>query len=75
MPQSIKIPIMKPKSPIRLTRNALFAASAAWGRSYQWPMSRKLLTPTSSQKMKIITKLSASTMPSIENMNSDRPAK
>ena len=33
------------------------------------------LTPTSSQKMNIITKLFASTMPSIENMKSESAAK
>ena len=63
---------MKPKSPMRLEMNALFAAAAAASRVNQWPMSRYELTPTSSQKMNIIAKLFASTMPSIENMKSDR---
>ena len=34
-------------------------------------MSRYELTPTSSQKMKSIARLSARTMPSIENMKND----
>ena len=31
---------MKPKSPIRVTMNAFFAAAAAAGRWYQNPISR-----------------------------------
>ncbi len=38
-------------------------------------MSRYDETPTNSQKMNIITKLSARTMPSMENMKSDSPPK
>ena len=66
---------MNPKSPIRFVRNAFFAASAALAFVYQCPISRYELTPTSSQKMNIIGKLSAYTIPVIENMNSDNPAK
>jgi hypothetical protein len=36
------MPIMKPKSPMRLARKALFAAFAAESRVNQWPMSRLL---------------------------------
>ena len=38
--QMAKIPMAKPTSPIRLTMNAFFAASAAERRRYQKPMSR-----------------------------------
>ncbi len=63
---------MKPKSPTRLVRKAFFAASAAEFFSYQWPMRRKELSPTSSQKMKVMMKFEARTMPVIENMKEGR---
>ena len=69
---TMRMPSIKPKSPMRFVRNALLAAAAAVSRVCQWPMSRYELTPTSSQKMNIIAKLFARTMPSIENMNSER---
>ncbi len=46
---SMNAPSMKPKSPMRLTMNAFFPASAAAGRSYQNPMSRYEQSPTPSQ--------------------------
>ena len=66
---------MNPKSPMRLVMKAFLAASAAESRSNQCRSADSELTPTSSQKMNIITKLFASTMPSIENMKSESPAK
>src|SRR6266513_2469597 len=73
--QTIRMPSMKPKSPMRLVMNAFLAASAADGRLNQWPIRRYELTPTNSQKMNIITKLFASTIPSIANIKRDRDAK
>src|SRR3954471_1589295 len=73
--QIIRIPSMNPKSPRRFVMNALFAAFAAALRSYQWPISRYEQTPTSSQKMNIITKLFARTMPIIANMKRESDAK
>ena len=37
---SIRIPSMKPKSPMRFIMNALFAALPAASRVNQWPMSK-----------------------------------
>ena len=73
--QTIRMPSMNPKSPMRFVMNAFFAASAAASRSNQWPMSKYEATPTNSQKMNIITKLLASTMPSIANMKKESEAK
>jgi len=39
-PQRIRIPAMKPKSPIRFVRKAFFEASAAEFFVNQWPMRR-----------------------------------
>ena len=44
-----KMPRAKPKSPTRLTRNALMAAALAAGLSYQKPISRYDARPTPSQ--------------------------
>jgi hypothetical protein len=38
--QTIRMPSMKPKSPIRFVINALLAAAAALSRVNQWPMSK-----------------------------------
>ena len=73
--QTSRIPRRKPKSPTRLVSSAFFAASAAAGRSNQKPISRYDDRPTSSQNRNIWTKFVASTMPSIEKVNSERPAK
>jgi hypothetical protein len=72
---TMRMPSMKPKSPMRLAMKALLAAAAAASRVNQWPMSRYELTPTSSQKMNIITKLFERTTPSIENMKKESDAK
>ena len=40
MTKVAKMPRAKPKSPMRLTTNALIAAALALGRSYQKPISR-----------------------------------
>ncbi len=61
----------RPRSPSRVTMNAFLAAAAADGRRNQNPMSRYDDTPTSSQKAKSITRLSASTSPSMAAVNSD----
>ena len=47
--KTAKIPSENPKSPIRLTINALIAAALAEGRSYQKPISRYDISPTPSQ--------------------------
>ena len=59
-----------PKSPIRLTRNALVAAALALSRSYQYPMSRYEHSPTISQKMKSWSRLSEMTSMIMLNTNS-----
>ena len=71
--QTMRMPSMKPKSPMRLVMNALFAAVGR-GIAREPVADEQIaeLTPTSSQKMNIIAKLFASTMPSIENMKSER---
>ena len=56
-----KIPSAKPKSPMRLTRNALIAAAFAEGRLYQKPIKRYDASPTPSQPKKSWTRLSAVT--------------
>ena len=66
---SVSMPRMKPKSPIRFTTNAFMPARAAETRSYQKPMSRYEHRPTPSQPTNISRKLSASTSVNIENMN------
>ena len=66
---SSSMPRRNPKSPIRLTMNAFFPASAAAGRSYQNPISRYEQSPTPSQPTNISRKLFASTSVSIANMN------
>ncbi len=54
---------------------AFFEALAADCFSCQWLISSQELKPTSSQKMKIMKRLSARTMPIIENMKMERPPK
>ena len=54
---------------------AFFDAAAAAGRSCQWLIRSQELKPTSSQKMNIMNRLSARTMPIIENMKIDSPPK
>ena len=63
---------MKPKSPIRVVINAFLPASAADFFSNQNPINRYEVNPTSSQKMKIMKKLLASTSPSMEKQNNER---
>ena len=65
-------PTSIPTSPIRLTMNALLAASQLTFSSYQKPIKRYEQTPTSSQKMKIMNTLDEATSPSIEKQNSER---
>ena len=66
---SSSTPRMKPKSPMRLTMNAFFPASAADGRSYQNPIKRYEQRPTPSQPTNMSRKLFASTSTSIANVN------
>src|SRR5262249_47031370 len=68
---SMTMPATNPRSPSLVIQNALTAARAADGRSYQKPISRYEHSPTSSQKRNIWMKLGASTNPSIENANSE----
>src|SRR5436190_14928309 len=49
--QTIKMPSMNPKSPMRVVINAFFSASAAASRSNQWPIKTQEVKPTSSQKV------------------------
>ena len=69
--QSMTMPATNPRSPSLVIQNALSAARAAEGRSYQNPMSRYEQSPTSSQKTNICTKDGARTSPSIEKANSE----
>src|SRR5206468_363402 len=66
-----KMPSEKPKSPIRLTTNALSAAAFADGLWYQKPISKYDASPTPSQPKNICTRLSAVTSISIAKLNSD----
>ena len=70
--QSRPSPTSIPTSPIRLTMNALLAASQLIFSSYQKPISRYEQTPTSSQKMKIMKTFDEATSPSIEKQKSER---
>ena len=70
--KSINIPARKPRSPIRLVINAFLPASAAESFSYQKPISKYELKPTSSQNTYIKSMLFASTMPSIEKVKMPR---
>ncbi len=65
------IPSTKPKSPIRLTMNALRAAKVAVGRVYQKPISRYDTTPTASQPKNSCMKLFAITSISMAKVNSE----
>ena len=58
-----------------MVKKALLAASGGLSFSNQNPISKKELRPTSSQKIYIITKESASTIPFIENVNIPKKAK
>ena len=62
---------MKPKSPMRLTMNALRPAKVAVGRVYQKPISRYDTTPTPSQPKNSCMKLFDITSISIEKVNSE----
>src|SRR5438309_78260 len=64
-----KMPRAKPKSPTRLTMNALIAASLADLRSYQKPISRYDIRPTPSQPKNSCTKLSAVASISMKKVN------
>ena len=65
------MPSTKPKSPMRLTMNALKFAKIADGRVYQKPMSRYDTMPTASQPKNSCMKLFAITSISIEKVNSE----
>src|SRR4029077_1455721 len=67
--KTANIPKEKPKSPTRLTRNALIAAALAEGRSYQKPTSRYDIKPTPSQPKNSCTKLSDVTKASMKKVN------
>ena len=69
MANTAKMPSAKPKSPIRLTRNALIAAALALSRLYQKPISRYEHRPTPSQPKNIWAKFSAVTSISMEKVN------
>ena len=62
-------------SPTLLVKNALFAASGGLSFSNQKPIKRKELKPTNSQKIYIIIRESANTIPFIENIKIPRNAK
>src|SRR5204862_1723006 len=64
-----KMPSEKPKSPTRLTTNALSAAALALGLWYQKPISRYEARPTPSQPKNIWTRLSAVTSISMAKVN------
>src|SRR3546814_8285868 len=63
------MPSRKPKSPTRLTRNALRFANTAVGRLNQKPISRYDTSPTASQPKNSCRKLLDITSISIENVN------
>ena len=65
----------KPKSPMRLTTNALRPASALASLSSQKPMSRYEQRPTPSHPTNVTGKESPSTSTSIEPVNRLRNAK
>ena len=65
------MPSTKPKSPMRLTMNALRSAKIALGRVYQKPISRYDTMPTASQPKNSCMKLFAITSISIEKVNSE----
>ena len=65
------MPSTKPKSPMRLTRNAFKLAKIAVGRVYQKPISKYDTTPTASQPKNNCMKLFDITSISIENVNSE----
>ncbi len=67
-----KIPSEKPKSPTRLTTNALIAAAEADGFLYQKPINRYEARPTPSQPKNIWTRLSDVTSINIAKVNSER---
>src|SRR5262245_48489560 len=68
---SMTMPTTKPTSPSLVIQNALAAARAALGRSYQDPLRRQEQSPTSSQKTNNCKNVGESTSPSIEKENSD----
>ena len=69
------IPINMPISPTLLVRKAFFDALAALSFSNQNPIRRYELSPTNSQNIYIITRLSANTIPFIENVKIPKNAK
>ena len=66
------MPSAKPKSPTRLTTNALMAAAFASGFVYQKPISKYEKRPTPSQPKNICARLSAVTSMSMANVKPDR---
>ena len=71
----IKIPIMNPKSPVRVVMNAFLPASEAIFFSNQKPIKRYEVKPTSSQKTNSSRKLLAITNPNMEKVKSDKKEK
>ena len=65
-------PTIMPKSPTRLTMNALLAALLALCRSCQKPISRYEQMPTSSQNTNTMATLPAITSPNMLKQNSER---
>jgi hypothetical protein len=63
------MPINIPMSPTLFIRKAFLHAFAAASFSNQKPIKRYELSPTNSQNMYIIKRLSAKTIPFIENVN------
>ena len=72
---SVMMPSMRPTSPVLVVKKALRAALELFFSSNQWPISMNEQRPTSSQPIISWSRLSASTMNSIEAVNSDRAAK
>src|SRR6185437_17013467 len=65
------MPMMKPKSPTRLTMKAFRLANTALGRVYQKPISRYDTVPTAYQPKNSCMKLSDITSISIEKVNNE----
>ena len=69
------MPINIPISPTLFVRNALLAAKGGLSFSNQNPIKRNELNPNNSQKIYIITKESARTIPFIEKVKIPKNAK
>ena len=71
---NVMVPSIRPMSPNFVVKNAFRAAEELFFSSNQWPISMNEQSPTSSQPIMSCSRLSASTMNSIEAVNSDRAA-